>query len=53
VKVKVTQPVQFVHEGTRYTIGQTADVPDTVGQDWIRQGWATEIKHAPPRKKPG
>ena len=51
MKVKVTAPVQVLFAGTRYTIGDTADVPDRVGADWIRQDWATETKAAaPPRK---
>jgi hypothetical protein len=53
VKVKISAPVQVVHEGARYTIGQTADVPDQVAQDWIRQGWVTEAKAAAPRKRSG
>ncbi len=46
-------PVQVVHNGTRYTLGDVADVPDNVGRGWVRQGWAVETKAAPPRKKPG
>jgi hypothetical protein len=53
MKVKVTQPVQVVHDGTRYTLGDSADVPDDVGQEWIQSGWVTEAKPAAPRKKPG
>lgn len=51
MKVKVTQPVQVVWDGTRYTKGDTPDVPDDVGRQWIRQGWATETKAAAPRKR--
>jgi hypothetical protein len=54
MKVKVIKPVQVVHDGKKYTLGDTTpDVPDDVEQGWVRQGWATEIKHTPPRKKPG
>ena len=53
MKVKVTQPVQVVWDGTRYTKGDTPDVPDDVGRQWIRQGWATETKAAAPRKRSG
>jgi hypothetical protein len=54
MRVKVTAPVQLIHAGAKYTIGDTADVPDHIAQDWIHQGWATESKPAPPRKrKPG
>lgn len=53
MKVKVVQPVQVVHAAKKYTIGQTADVPDVVGQEWVRQGWAKEVKptKAAPRKQ--
>jgi hypothetical protein len=53
MKVKVTSNVQLVHAGTHYTIGDTADVHDDVGQEWVRQGWATEAKpsKAAPRKR--
>ncbi|MGB6512642.1 MAG: hypothetical protein WBF57_06585 [Mycobacterium sp.] len=51
MRVKVVAPVQVLFAGTRYTLGDTADVPDNVAQEWIRSGWATETKSAPARKK--
>ena len=53
MKVKVVQPVQVVHDGTRYTIGDVADVPDGVGAQWLAQGWVSEAKPAPRKAKPG
>ncbi len=32
MKVKVTQPVQVVHNGERYTLGHVADVPGNVAR---------------------
>ena len=51
MKVKVSAPVQVIHAGKKYTIGDTADVPDRVGTEWIRQGWAAASKPAAPRKR--
>jgi hypothetical protein len=51
MRVKVSAPVQVVHRGEKYTINDIADVPDHVAHEWIRQGWATEPKPAPPRKR--
>ena len=54
MKVKVVQPVQVIHAGKRHTLGDTVDVDDTTGQEWLRQGWAAETKppaKAAPRKR--
>jgi hypothetical protein len=51
VKVKVSAPVQVVHANRRHTLGDTADVPDHLGTEWIRQGWVAASKPAPPRKR--
>jgi hypothetical protein len=54
VKVKVSAPVQVVHDGKRHTLGDVAEVPDDVGAEWVRQGWAAEAKPAAtPRKRSG
>ena len=53
MKVKVTQPVQLVYAGEHHTIGDVVEVPDRVGADWIRQGWAVQTKPAAPRKRSG
>jgi hypothetical protein len=52
VKIKVSTNVQLVHAGAVYGPGDTASVPDDVAQEWVRQGWATEIKSAPRKRKP-
>jgi hypothetical protein len=51
MKVKVSAPVQVVHAGKKYTKGDTADVPDQVAKEWIQQGWATESKAAPRKRR--
>jgi hypothetical protein len=60
MKVKVIAPVQVVHAGKRHTHSDTAEVPNHIAAEWIRQGWAQEVKagatlaKAAPRKaKPG
>jgi hypothetical protein len=53
MKIHVAQPFRVVHDGKAYGPGDTADVPERVGRDWIRQGWAVEVKAAPPRKRSG
>ncbi|MGO9352485.1 MAG: hypothetical protein ACLP3C_17325 [Mycobacterium sp.] len=56
MKIKVAQPYRLIHAGTVYTEGDTADVDDHIGQEWVRQGWATEAKPtkaAPLRKRTG
>jgi hypothetical protein len=40
--VTVNEPYQVVHDGTVYTPGQTADVPDDVAARWIDAGWVTK-----------
>lgn len=42
MKVTVTQGIQVVHDGQVYLNGASADVPDALGQRWIRNGWASE-----------
>lgn len=52
MKIKVSANVQLVHAGKHYTLGDTADVSDNVAQEWIKQGWASEVKpKTSPRKK--
>jgi hypothetical protein len=54
MKLKVAQPYRLVHAGTVYTGGDTVDIDDAdTAAQWIAQGWATETKPTPPRKKPG
>jgi len=51
MKSQVAQPFRVCHDGKAYHPGDTADVPDHVGHEWIRQGWAAEAKAVAPRKK--
>ena len=37
MKIKVTQPVQVVHDGTRYTIGQPPTCPIMLGRNGFAQ----------------
>lgn len=42
MKVIVTQGVRVCHDGTVYRFGEAADVPESVAQRWIRNGWASD-----------
>ena len=51
--VTVNTPYQVMHDGTVYTPGETADVPDDVAEKWIDAGWVSEkraTKAAPPKR---
>ena len=56
MKIKVAEPFRLVHAGAVYNPGDTADIDDTTGHEWITQGWATETKPAskaaPPKATP-
>jgi hypothetical protein len=43
-KVKVHKGTQVVHDGKVYDNEETVDVPDEVGQFWVRSGWCSEMK---------
>lgn len=47
MKVTVTQGVQVVHDGQVYRNGASAEVPERVGQRWIRNGWASSEGPSP------
>jgi len=52
MKVKVVDGFRVAHEGVPYSPGDTADVPNPVGQEWVRASWATEIQPSKtPRKR--
>jgi hypothetical protein len=51
MRIKVKQGVQVVHDGTVYADGASADVSETIGQFWVRSGWATEVTTTPKPKK--
>ena len=42
--VSVNTPYKFVHDGTVYGPGQTADVPPEIAQTWIEAGWVSQAK---------
>jgi len=44
MKVKVGDGLRVVHDGKVFRDGQTADVPDDVGEEWVSAGWATVVK---------
>lgn len=45
-KVEVRNNTQAVHDGTVYDAGETAELPDDVAAQWVREGWASEVKAA-------
>lgn len=47
MKVQVAAPYQVSHAGVVYGPGDTAEVPDDVGLDWLRSEWVVEVKVAP------
>lgn len=44
MKVKVTGSYQIVHEGKRYTEGDTLDAPDGEAQQWVNAGYAEKVE---------
>jgi hypothetical protein len=44
VRVVVVQPYKVTHNGTDYRPGDTAEVPESVAQKWIANGWVHEHK---------
>lgn len=40
MNVTVTQGVQVCHDGAVYRDGASADVPESVARQWVRNGWA-------------
>jgi hypothetical protein len=53
MKVKVVKDVALLHGGQPFTEGDVVELPDRVGADWVRLGWASEAKPAAPRKRSG
>jgi hypothetical protein len=44
MKVEVGDGLRVVHDGKVFRDGQTADVPDDVGEEWVSAGWATVVE---------
>jgi len=43
MNIEVAEGIQVVHDGHRYAGGDIADVPQHLGEKWIRAGWASEV----------
>jgi hypothetical protein len=43
VRMRVIAPYSVCHKGKRFVGGQTASVPATTAQTWIKSGWVTSI----------
>jgi hypothetical protein len=48
MRVNAAAPFQVSHDGIIYRPGDTAEVPDDVGQQWICSGWAVQSDAAQP-----
>ena len=42
VRVKVLHPFSVSHEGVSYWPGETADVPEHIAAQWIRNEWVAD-----------
>jgi hypothetical protein len=49
MRIKVAAGIQVVHEGERYMDGEVAEVPQHLGEKWIRFGWAAEVMEPEPK----
>jgi hypothetical protein len=47
MKIKVAQGIQVVHDGEVFADGDSADVPEAVAGQWVREGWAVGVTSAP------
>jgi hypothetical protein len=43
IKVKVLAPYRVCHDGEAYVGGDTASVPEKVGQEWEQSGWVERV----------
>lgn len=41
-RVAVNAPFQVAFEGVVYRFGESAEVPEDVAAEWIRNGWVTD-----------
>ena len=52
MKVTVTQGIRVVHDRVLYQDGQSADVPNEVAEEWVKNGWASEGSGALAQRDP-
>jgi len=53
MKIKVAEGIQVVHDGEVFADGESADVPEAVAGQWVREGWAVEVTPGPTRSAAG
>ena len=43
MKIKVAPGIRVCHDGKVYADGATAEVPDSVGAQWLVSGWVQHV----------